>query len=170
MVDGTMKDISSLKFLLLCFQEMSCLAINFTKSKVIVMGYSNEENVDIANKLNYRLSVFPMTYLGLPVSDGRVRFTELRPVVAKVEHCVHPWQGRLTSKAGKSMFITSSMSSLPMFAMGHYLFPEAALADYDKFQCRFFWQDDTGRQKYHMVKWSDICMPKDEGGLCIASS
>ena len=40
MVEGSDKDIQNLKFLLLCFQEMSGLTINFAKSEVMVLGYS----------------------------------------------------------------------------------------------------------------------------------
>ncbi|KAE8802763.1 Signal recognition particle 54 kDa protein, chloroplastic [Hordeum vulgare] len=39
-VQGFANDIANLKFLRLCFQQMSGLRINFHKSKVMVMGYS----------------------------------------------------------------------------------------------------------------------------------
>jgi hypothetical protein len=40
MVEGSELDIVNLKFLLLCFETMSGLKINFDKSEVVVMGYS----------------------------------------------------------------------------------------------------------------------------------
>ena len=40
MVEGSDEGIQNLKFLLLCFQEMSGLTINFAKSEVMVLGYS----------------------------------------------------------------------------------------------------------------------------------
>lgn len=128
------------------------------------------EPSEIANRLNCRLGRLPLSYLGLPVSDSLVRIKELRPVVDRVRHRVDPWQGRLMNKAGKSVLITSSLTSLPMFAMSLYMFPEGAHADMDKFQSRFFWQGEADKQKYHMVKWQDICMPKDKGGLGITST
>lgn len=42
MVEGNSEDIINLKFLLLSFQEMSGLAINFAKSEMLVMGYSKK--------------------------------------------------------------------------------------------------------------------------------
>lgn len=39
MVEGSDDDISNLKFLLLCFQQMSSIKINFNKSVVMVLGY-----------------------------------------------------------------------------------------------------------------------------------
>ena len=43
MVEATVQDIANLKFLLLCFQQMSGLTINFDKSEVTILGYSPAE-------------------------------------------------------------------------------------------------------------------------------
>jgi hypothetical protein len=43
MVEGSELDLVNLKFLLLCFEAMSRLKINFDKSKVVVMGFDPEE-------------------------------------------------------------------------------------------------------------------------------
>ena len=66
MVEGSELDIINLKFLLLCFETMSGLKINFDKSEVVVLGYSPEEQQRIANNLNCKLSSFLVTYLGCP--------------------------------------------------------------------------------------------------------
>jgi len=39
MVEGSASDIAILQFLLLCFQQMSGMTINFDKSEVMVLGY-----------------------------------------------------------------------------------------------------------------------------------
>lgn len=90
MVKGTSLDIINLKFLLICFQEMSGLMINFAKSEVMLMGYSDQESSEIPNLLNWKLGSFPISYLGLPVSDTLIHMRELRLVVEKVEHRVDP--------------------------------------------------------------------------------
>jgi hypothetical protein len=48
-------DIANLKFLLLCFESMSGLRINFHKSEVMVLGTTNFESQRIANMLNCKL-------------------------------------------------------------------------------------------------------------------
>ena len=62
-------DIANLKFILLCFECLSRLRINFHKSKVMVLGSMDLDNQRIVNMLNYKLGVFPFTYLGIPISD-----------------------------------------------------------------------------------------------------
>lgn len=44
MVEGTDLDIVNLKFLLLYFEAMSGLKINFDKSEVVVLGFSAKSN------------------------------------------------------------------------------------------------------------------------------
>jgi hypothetical protein len=37
----------------------------------------------------------------------------------------------------------------------------------DYYRSRFFWQGDSEKKKYQLVKWSMVCTPKDQGGLGI---
>lgn len=169
-VEGSDLDIVNLKFLLLCFEEMSGLKINFDKSEVIVMGYSEAEQQRIADNLNCRLATFPIEYLGMPLSDSKVLLTAFDPLMGKVAARAEPWCGRFTSKGSKTVLIDSNLSSLPMYMMGMYILPEGVHGSFDKDLSRFFWQAMNGRQKYHMVKWADICLPKEMGGLGILAS
>lgn len=57
-----------------------------------------------------------------------------------------------------------------MFMMGMYILPESVHSSFDKELDRFFWQANDGHQKHHMVKWADIFLPKDHGGLGIPAS
>ncbi|XP_020193058.1 uncharacterized protein [Aegilops tauschii subsp. strangulata] len=69
---GSDSDIVNLKFLLLCFEKMSGLKINFDKSEVVVLGYSEAEQLRIADNLNCRLASFPISYLGMPLAESRI--------------------------------------------------------------------------------------------------
>ncbi|XP_073360357.1 uncharacterized protein [Aegilops tauschii subsp. strangulata] len=52
--------------------EMSGLKINFDKSEVVVLGYSEAEQHRIADNLNCRLASFPISYLGMPLAESRI--------------------------------------------------------------------------------------------------
>uniref|UniRef100_A0A453BSC1 Reverse transcriptase domain-containing protein n=2 Tax=Aegilops tauschii subsp. strangulata TaxID=200361 RepID=A0A453BSC1_AEGTS len=170
MVEGSESDISNLKFLLLCFQQMSGLRINFDKSEVMVLGYAQDERQSIADRLNCQLGSFPTTYLGIPISDSRLTVAELRPTVGKLQHRIEPWQGQWLSKAARTVLINSSLSSLLLFIMSFYSLPETLHHEIATVQGRFFWAFEGDKQKYHMVRWSEICKPRDQGGLRIMSS
>ena len=170
MVEGSTQDVANLKFLLLCFQQMSGLTINFDKSEVMVLGYPPVEAQAIADRLNCRLGSFPTTYLGIPISDSRLTVADLRPTVTRMQHRVEPWKGRWLSKAARVILINSSLASLLWFLMSFYSLHETLHQEVAKYQSRFFWAGEEGKQKYHMVSWPDICKPKDQGGLGILSS
>uniref|UniRef100_A0A453CWU8 Reverse transcriptase domain-containing protein n=1 Tax=Aegilops tauschii subsp. strangulata TaxID=200361 RepID=A0A453CWU8_AEGTS len=139
MVEGSAVDITNLKFLLLCFQQMSSLKINFDKSAVMVLGYGPDECQSIADCLNCQLGSFPTSYLGIPISDSRLTVAELLPTVTKLQHRVEPWQGRWLSKAARTVLINSSLSSLLLFIMSFYNLHETLHHEIAKFQARFFW-------------------------------
>ncbi|KAE8806008.1 Peptide transporter PTR2 [Hordeum vulgare] len=84
-------EAANLKFLLLCFEDMSSLKINFDKSEVIAMGYSESKKRRIANNLNCRLGTFPIEYFGMPLSDSKVPMSTFDPLVGQVRTRVEPW-------------------------------------------------------------------------------
>ncbi|KAE8819994.1 ABC transporter G family member 37 [Hordeum vulgare] len=51
---------------------MSGLKINFDKSEVVVLGYSEAEEHRITDNLNCRLASFPISYLGMPLAESRI--------------------------------------------------------------------------------------------------
>ncbi|KAE8808716.1 hypothetical protein D1007_14799 [Hordeum vulgare] len=170
MVSRSDSDITNLKFLVLCFEETSGLKINFDESEVVVLGYSEAEQLRIADNLNCKLVTFPISYLGMPLVESRVLVSGFDPLVGRVASCAEPWCDRFTSKGSKSILISSNLASLPMYMMGLYILPEGVHSAFDKELARFFWQAGDGRPKYHMVKWADVCVPKDRGGLGIPAS
>jgi hypothetical protein len=55
LIKPTDEGIAHLKLLLVCFENMSGLKINFDKSEVLVMGMSVPEQRRLANLLNCKL-------------------------------------------------------------------------------------------------------------------
>jgi mannosylglycoprotein endo-beta-mannosidase len=156
MVEGLELDLANLKFILLCFEAMSGLKINFDKSEVVVMGFDPNEQQWIVDNRNYRLSAFPVNYLGMPHQDTRILIKDLDPLVGRAKSKAEPWRWKFTSNGSKIVLIKSCLASLPMYIMGLYLLPEGVHKNFDKELSRFFWQEHNGRQKYHMVKWADF--------------
>jgi hypothetical protein len=90
MIENDDTSITNLKFLLICFELLSGLKINYHKSEVIVMGVSSQEQARVANLLNYKEGAFPFRYLGFPISDKNLTMSELEPLVATVGSRVEP--------------------------------------------------------------------------------
>jgi hypothetical protein len=73
LIEPTDLGIANLKFLLLCFENMSGLKINFEKSEIMVTGVDPGEERRVADMLNCKLGTLPMRYMGLSVSDRPLR-------------------------------------------------------------------------------------------------
>jgi hypothetical protein len=82
--------IANLKFILICFEIMSGLKINFFKSEVIVTGVSQLEQSRVARMLNCKEGRFPMTYLGFPIADRKLSIADMNFLVETVGHRVDP--------------------------------------------------------------------------------
>ena len=133
------------------------------------MGVEPEEGRRIADLLNCKVGKFPMTYLGLPVDTKRPTIEDWEPLCAKVRGRVCPWRGKFLSKAARLVLTNSSLSSLPMLAMGLFLLAEGVHAKFDTPRAKFFWEGTSPNRKYHMDKGAWVCRPKDLGGLGITN-
>ena len=80
----------TLKFFFLCFEGLSGLTINFSKSEVIMTGVSEDEAVRVSQLLNCTLGPFPFKYLVLPISPSHLCAKEFWPQVNKVGNRVMP--------------------------------------------------------------------------------
>jgi hypothetical protein len=61
LIQNSKEGLRNLKFILLCFEILSGLKINFHKSEVIVMGMEAEEQARVARLLNCKQGRFPFT-------------------------------------------------------------------------------------------------------------
>ena len=95
------------------------------------------------------------------MAGSKILMNAFDPLVGRVACRAEPWRGRFTCKGRKSVLISSNLASLPMYMMGLYILPEGVHSAFEKDLARFFWQVANGREKYHMVKWEYIRMPKD---------
>jgi hypothetical protein len=70
------KMIEDLKYLLLGFEELSGLKINYSKSSLVPLNVTNQDGIDYANFLGCELSNLPITYLGIPLYWKKLRASD----------------------------------------------------------------------------------------------
>jgi hypothetical protein len=162
--------IANLKFILITFEILYGLKINFLKSEVIVMGAAPTEQARVANALNCKEGAFPFTYLGFPMADRALTMSDWVGLIGSVGHRVDPWQGRFMSSAARLTLINSCLTSLTIFSMGLFLLADGTHAGFDRHLARFFWEGVGEKRKFHWVNWPEVCRPKDQGGLGIINT
>jgi hypothetical protein len=60
---------------------------------------------------------FPMTYLGLPLTLGRMKVVHMQGIVDKAGSRLAGWQGRLLNPAGRRELVRSVLSTIPTYLM-----------------------------------------------------
>ena len=109
---------------LLLDADMSGLKINYDKSEIFSVGVELAEQSRIASIFGCKVGQFPLTYLGLPVSDCKLSKAQLSYVGEKVRRRLSMWKYDTLSTSGKVVLIKSCLSSIPMYTMGVYMLYE----------------------------------------------
>ena len=146
---------------------MSGLAINYSKSAFVSWKWDDYSWVnEMANAVGCIHARPPFTYLGFPLGSNFSKSDAWKPVISKIKNRLASWKVRLLSKAGRLVLIKSVLNSLPVYFMSLFKMPKTVAAKIVKLQRRFFWGGTSGESKCcHPVKWSDIELPKEMGGL-----
>lgn len=84
------------------FGEASGLRTNFQKSCAIPIRCEEYDTTAISSSLTCSLAEFPCIYLGLPISDRKLRKGDLMPWVEKIGDKLPGWKARLMNMAGRA--------------------------------------------------------------------
>ncbi|XP_028074331.1 uncharacterized protein LOC114276709 [Camellia sinensis] len=159
--------ILAIKRILRCFEVISGLRINFSKSVVCGVGVAEVEVDEFARKLNCLSTKLPLKYLGLPLGASPSRRLTWRPVVENFKKKLTGWKRRVLSFAGRVTLIKSVLSALPVYYMSLFKIPACVAKELDRIQASFLWGDSERSRKLHLVRWKEVCMSVKQGGLGI---
>ena len=153
------------------FSLMSGLTLNYNKSAFIPWKQDDQSWVtEIAAGVGCTLASPPFTYLGFPLGQQFNKGAAWKPVIRNIENRLASWKARLLSRAGRLTLIKSVLNSLPVYFMSMFKIPRTVAAKIVKLQRRFFWGGKFGESKCcPTVKWSDIELPKEMGGLGVGN-
>jgi hypothetical protein len=81
----------------------------------------NARNLPVANKSYYSLITsladFPYIYLGLLISDTRLRKADLMSWIDKIGNKLPTWQAALMNMAGRVAWVRFVLSAIPIYVM-----------------------------------------------------
>jgi hypothetical protein len=114
----------NVKLLLYMFEQMSGLKINFDKSEVLLLGGGgNDIALKYAEIFNCNISLFPLKYLGVPISAGRLHVVDWVKLEEKSVKKLDVWQGGPMSYGGRTILINSSLTNSSIYDMSMFLLP-----------------------------------------------
>ena len=83
----------NMKLLLYMYEMMAGLKINFNKSEVVMINDTENWGSLYADLFNCQIDLFPIKYLGVPVSPSRLHLSDWAPLVDKSHKRLDIWKG-----------------------------------------------------------------------------
>ncbi|XP_026383544.1 uncharacterized protein LOC113279042 [Papaver somniferum] len=135
----------NLKALLIEYQAATCQIVNAAKSKCFVNGTSLTRRRLIDDFFQMNLSSFPDKYLGVLLVQGKVKEIHLWHMMEYMQLRLAAWSGKLLNFQ-----------------------PKRVIDACEKIIRNYLWSGNVEDQKCVTVKWDNICVSKEEGGLGIS--
>jgi len=165
--EPNVQNIMCIKAILRCFEQSSCLKVNFHKSKIGAIGVDRYEVKMYYEILHCGLMDIPFTYLGLPIGSNPSRCSFWEPVLLKIRKKLSVWKGRNLSFAGRVCLIKSVINAVPLFYLSFFKAPTGVCKEIIKLQRKFLWEWGKEGRKIAWTTWENICKAKEEGGIGI---
>ncbi|XP_031120447.1 uncharacterized protein LOC116023586 [Ipomoea triloba] len=148
------------------FSRASGLQVNLSKSLVYCSPNVNAGTKKIiGDKLGFPLASNLGSYLGIPMLQQRVSRTTFTNVLDKMRRKLSTWKAKSLSIANRRILVQSSLSTVPTYSMHSMALPVSTCNDINKICRNFLWGHDESSRKLHTVSWSEVCKPRDAGGL-----
>jgi hypothetical protein len=148
--------IRHLGALLVCFEAVSGLKVNFSKSTLVPVG--SLDDVDrLAGHLGCGTAELPLKYLGLPLGASfklKAMWRDLEDLMAQR---LAPWKRLYLSKGGRVALIKSTLSNLPTYLLSLFPIPADVAKRIEKIQRDFLWGGLNEEVKLHLVDWDTMC-------------
>lgn len=106
-----------------------------------------------------------MRYLGFPVAPKKWNKDDCNLLVEKVTAQLCCWTTRHLSYAGRTKLVQTILQTLHVFWASAFLLPKGVINEVDKICRKFLWGGNSDVYKAALVGWSDVCLPKEYGGL-----
>ncbi|KAJ4763154.1 RNA-directed DNA polymerase (reverse transcriptase)-related family protein [Rhynchospora pubera] len=156
----------TLKIFFAVFHQISGLKINPSKSELLCLNTDRRLMETCADILQCQPKIFPITYLGLPLSNKKLTRDDYKPLLQRFSSKLNSWSSSLLSMTGRLVLVNSCLTSLPVFFMSVFRLPKWVIQSLDSIRRTFLWQGSSNSsRKLVTVSWKKVCSPKKLGGL-----
>jgi hypothetical protein len=102
-------DLILIKAILDLFFRATGLVANFVKIQAFPIHCDARHTDMVAEVLGCAVASFPCTYLGVPLSLGRLPRAAMQPLIDKVANQIPTWKGRLLNRSSRLILVQSTL-------------------------------------------------------------
>jgi hypothetical protein len=127
-----------LKWLMIRFEQLSGMKINYNTSDMVPINLEDEEIQTYARIFCCKLGSFPFKYLGVPLHHEKLRREDIQPMVDKIFNRIPGWQGRFLSYGSRMKLLKACLVSIPIYLMSIIKFSKWAIDVINSHMTNFF--------------------------------
>eukprot|EP00253_Pinus_taeda_P023386 PITA_23386 len=158
-------EAKAFKALLSLFSEGSGTSINANKSQLFFFNTPVSTQRNIARILGFSIAVLPSKYLGALLMVSALKHASWRTLLDKLEARLSSWTYRSLNIASRLILIKSVLQAMPLYLFSILAAPKWVLKAIRNLQRSFLWGSTGLNRKWALVKWTEVCQPKSNGGL-----
>lgn len=132
-------------------------------------GFSDARRSSILSRFPFMTENLPVRYLGLPLLTKRMLKLDYAPLVERIKSRISSLKTWFLSYAGRVQFINSVLTSIMNFWSSAFRLPKTCIKEIDSVCSAFLWSGSELNHRKAKVALSDVCKPKEEGGLGLRS-
>jgi hypothetical protein len=143
--------LENLKCILMWYEQLSGMKVNFHKSEILPMNLDQEETQRFAHIFSCPVGSFPLKYLGVPLHFDVLSRDDIQPLVDKILKKIAGWRGKLLSLAARAMLIQTCLASIPVYLLSFIKFPKWAIKVLNTHMGNCLWNDTVDNHRYHLA-------------------
>lgn len=97
--------IWSIKVVVHGFELTSSLCVNFYKNLILGFNVDSDFLMATSDFLSCAISLFPFTFLGLPIGANPSRRSSWDPILSKLRNKLSSWKGKFVSLGGRVIIL-----------------------------------------------------------------
>lgn len=149
------------------FSVVSGLKVNYQKSHVFFGAFLDGLKQTLLEQLGFVEGKLPMKYLGVPLIPSKLSISACAPIVEKVQNKLSKWSSKTLTYSRRLQLISSVIFHYQVYWSQIFLFPKVVMKQVEALCRTFLWSGQVERRAMALVAWSDVCNPRQEGGLAI---
>ena len=107
----------------------------------------------------------PCLYLGLPIGGDPRKLQFWYPLVDRIRERLSGLKCKNLSLGGRLVLLKSVMSFVPVYFLCFFKAPSSIISSLDSIFSNFFWGGGEDVSKISWIKWDNICLQTENGGL-----